>query len=122
MASSRTRAKGSDRASGGVDPFYTQTNTPENAVVVFARKARSTIGPGCRFLAPSLARDRGEVPRAQLTRRGTPCTSRSMIRRPTDTSTRVAAARALSHLSHQVPDAAVERIESSCRAPVKGDD
>ena len=63
MASPRRRAKGSDRASGGVDPFYTQTNTPENAVVVFARKARSTIGPGCRFLAPSLARDRGEVPR-----------------------------------------------------------
>lgn len=45
-----------------------------------------------------------------------------MIRRPTDTSTRVAAARALSHLSHQVPDAAAERIESSCRAPVNGDD
>jgi hypothetical protein len=45
-----------------------------------------------------------------------------MIRPPTDTSTRVAAARALSHLSHQVPDAAVERIESFCPAPVKGDD
>lgn len=45
-----------------------------------------------------------------------------MIRRPTDTSTRVAAARALSHVSHQVPDAAVERIESFWRAPVKGGD
>jgi hypothetical protein len=45
-----------------------------------------------------------------------------MIRRPTDTSTRVAAARALSHVSHQVPDAAVERIESFWRAPVKDGD
>jgi hypothetical protein len=45
-----------------------------------------------------------------------------MIRRPTDTFTRVAAARALSHLSHQLPDAAGERIESSWPAPVKGGD
>lgn len=55
--------EGQGQGKRGIVPLYTQTNTPENAVVVFARKAHRTIGSGCRFLAPSLARDRGELPR-----------------------------------------------------------
>jgi 6-phosphogluconolactonase len=43
MTSTRKGGKGSSRARGGVDGFYTQTNTPDNAVVVFTRNADGTI-------------------------------------------------------------------------------
>jgi 6-phosphogluconolactonase (cycloisomerase 2 family) len=43
VANARKGGKRSSRASGGVDGFYTQTNTPENAVVVFTRNTDGTI-------------------------------------------------------------------------------
>jgi 6-phosphogluconolactonase len=43
MAGATKGAKGNARVRGGVDGFYTQTNTPENALVAFTRKADGTI-------------------------------------------------------------------------------
>ena len=68
MARSRRRAKGGDKAGGALDPFDTRTNTPENAVAVFARKAhgtivqRETVRTGARVSSPGSGRflHRGE--------------------------------------------------------------
>jgi 6-phosphogluconolactonase len=43
MTSARRGGKGGTRPSRGVEGFYTQTNTPDNAVVVFARNSNGTI-------------------------------------------------------------------------------
>ena len=43
MTSARSGGKGYAGVSGGVQGFYTQTNTPDNAVVMFTRKADGTI-------------------------------------------------------------------------------